>query len=842
MAIALFEHNARAYNAAVSMLSETGKACVVHPTGTGKSFIGFKLCEDHPGARICWLSPSEYIFKTQLENLAATGAEVPENIAFFTYARLMLMDDAELAEIRPDYIVLDEFHRCGAEQWGAGVQRLLAAYPEAALLGLSATNIRYLDDQRDMAGELFDGNVASEMTLGDAIVRGILNAPTYVLSVFAYQKDYDVLKARVHRARNKAVQDEAERYLEALRRALEQADGLDVIFDKHMTDRAGKYLVFCANAEHMREMMAHVPEWFGKIDAAPHVYSAYSDDPETSQAFSDFKADESNHLKLLFCIDMLNEGIHIKGVSGVILFRPTVSPIVYKQQIGRALSATKTGEPVIFDIVNNIENLYSIGSLEEEVEAAASFYRFRGEASVIVNERFHVIDEVGDARELFERLNDTLTASWELMYEYAKAYYEEYGDLKVPFRYRTKEGYSLGNWIKIQRDARSGRQQRTLDARRIALLDEIGMVWVNESDLSWQQYYEALCRYRAQHGDLNIKTQYVDENGIPLGKFLANLRASRRDGRRSAFLTEERIRQLDELGMIWEKLDYAWERHYQACVRYYREHGNLDVPSSYVQDGYRIGYWLRRQRRRRQELSPDHVKRLEDIGMVWSDSYSARWEEAYEQAKQYYLSHGDLKIPKDYRTDDGRNLCNWVRRHRQARKKGTLTREQIEKLDEIGMEWETGDLWEIGFSHASAYYAKHQNLNVRQNWVDSDGYRLGVWISTQRSEYLHPSNNGGLSKERIRRLEAIGMVWSPWQEQWMTGYRHAEQYLKALNGLPWKQSYVSPEDQFKTGEWLKSQQRQWKQGSLKPERRKALESIGVIFGSNRDGEKENAAI
>lgn len=67
--IDLFEHNKTAYEAAAVMLSETGKAAVIHPTGTGKSFIGFKLCGDNPDKAVCWLSPSEYIFKTQPENL-----------------------------------------------------------------------------------------------------------------------------------------------------------------------------------------------------------------------------------------------------------------------------------------------------------------------------------------------------------------------------------------------------------------------------------------------------------------------------------------------------------------------------------------------------------------------------------------------------------------------------------------------------------------------------------------------------------------------------------------------------------------------------------------------------
>ena len=94
-------------------------------------------------------------------------------------------------------------------------------------------------------------------------------------------------------------------------------------------------------------------EWnFGISAAQPD-----SDDPGTDKAFADFKTDESDKLKLLFCIDMLNEGVHVEGISGVILFRPTISPIIYKQQIGRALTAGDTAAPLILDVVNNFEGL-----------------------------------------------------------------------------------------------------------------------------------------------------------------------------------------------------------------------------------------------------------------------------------------------------------------------------------------------------------------------------------------------------------------------------------------------------------------------------------------------------
>ncbi|MDE7211628.1 MAG: DEAD/DEAH box helicase family protein, partial [Lachnospiraceae bacterium] len=236
----LFEHNRKAYVAAVEMMARTGRAAVIHPTGTGKSFIALQLCADNPQSRVCLLSPSEYIFTTQMEKWVLAGGETLKNIQFITYARLMRMGEDELSKIKPDYIVLDEFHRCGAAQWGRGVERLRGMYPEAKVLGLSATNIRYLDNQRDMAWELFGGNVASELTLGAAVACGILPVPKYVLSVYAYQKELQRYEMRVRQARNKVVRDKAEKELEALRRALEKADGLDEVFARHMLPETGK--------------------------------------------------------------------------------------------------------------------------------------------------------------------------------------------------------------------------------------------------------------------------------------------------------------------------------------------------------------------------------------------------------------------------------------------------------------------------------------------------------------------------------------------------------------------------------------------------------------------------
>ncbi len=762
MAITLFQHNAEAYRSALDMLRETGKAAIVHPTGTGKSFIGLKLCEDNPDKTVCWLSPSEYIFKTQLENLKAVSAcYEPTNVKFFTYAKLMNMADIELSAIQPDYIILDEFHRAGAEQWGLGVQKLLRRYPDVPVLGLSATAIRYLDNQRDMTDELFDGNIASEMTLGEAIVRGILQAPKYVLSIFSYQKDLEKYEKKVRMAKNKAVRDAAEVYLEALRRALDKADGLEDIFDRHMTDRHGKYIIFCANYDHLCEMRKHT-EWFEKVDAHPHIYTVYTEDPTASASFQAFKADrDTTHLRLLYAIDVLNEGIHLDDISGVILLRPTVSPIIYKQQIGRALAAGKNKEPVIFDIVNNIENLYSIDSIEREIQNAVLYFRSIGQTEDIVNAHFQILDEVRDCRELFERLNDTLTASWDVMYGYAKAYYAEHHHLDVPKRYKTPDGYSLGNWILTQRRVYSGEINGRLTTKQVQQLDEIAMLWDKKSESTWKKCYTALCRYKEAYGNLDITKQYRTEDGFALGQLVANIRYSKMQGQRSVYLTPEHEKMLTELGFIWDKFDYAWEQYFHACVQFKLQHGHLNIPADAVtEDGLAIGVWVRRQRMIRcgkaeGRLTDLQLQRLEEIGFQWDTQHTQQWNRAYERLAAYKKANGHVNVPVKFVDETGFALGKWLSRQKDNPKLGA---EKKALLTELGVCMEKVDSWEKRYALAKQFYHENGHLKVPARY-HADGVDVYKWLNEQQKVYLGKREGKTLSDEQIKRLEAIGMAW-----------------------------------------------------------------------------------
>lgn len=702
MAIQLFEHNQKAYEAAMSMLDEAGMAAVIHPTGTGKSFIAFKLAEDQPDARICWFSPSEYIYRTQLENVQKTlpkGECVSfDNIIYMSYAKLMVNEDC-MEELQPDYIILDEFHRCGAAEWGKSVKKLLDMYPGAKRLGLSATNIRYLDNQRDMAQEIFEGNIASEMTLGEAIAREILATPKYVLSLYSYEKELKKLVRQVAALENKGLAYENNKLLEQLRRTLQNADGPDLIFDKYMQNRHGKYIVFCSDKEHMEEIQNLVPEWFGRVDKEPHVYMAFYNNPDTSRAFKQFKEDKSDHLKLLFCIDMLNEGVHVNDIDGVILLRPTVSPIIYMQQIGRSLAAGASGEPIIFDLVNNFDSLYCIDYLKQEIENAFSLIPCTREKGTLFEERFRILDEIRDCRLLFQQLQSNLSSAWNTYYLEAKEFYDTFGHLKIPKGYATPTGLTVGSWIQTQRKVYAGKVSGDLTEEKIARLNAIGMIWDVHSN-SWQDAYEELCDYHREYGNVDVLAKHVSPSGFALGKWVSNLRGKVKRKGIDQVLTVEQQKQLSDLGMIWDKNSAKMDTYIQEAAIYRQKYGHLNVPVKYVtENGVALGSWIHYikydksgNRNIRDGLSDEQIQRLNELGMEWENPYTVLWNRKFQMAKAYFEEHGNLDIPVSYCVEDVK-LGKWISAIRTKRKipgsSGLMLDEaRIRALDSIGMRWD----------------------------------------------------------------------------------------------------------------------------------------------------------
>lgn len=440
------------------------------------------------------------------------------------------------------------------------------------------------------------------------------------------------------------------------------------------------------------------------------------------------------------------------------------------------------------------------------------------------------------------RWNHRLEAAWEKGFASAQKYRTEHGDLLVPVRYRDKNDFALGEWIVYNRQRYLG---GNLTQNRIERLEAIGMVWSTSNDL-WEQNYAAATQYYLEHGDLEVPIKYETPSGFGLGVWLGAQRAAHKAGE----LPQEQVERLDALGMDWtNRNDRKWMSLYDVAAAYYHEHGNLNVPSEYVTpDGVLLGKWVARQRyaylnpdRSSARVTPERKALLDKLGMVW-EKYDP-WQERYNLALAYKTEHGDLEIPSVYKTADGVWLGSWVSRQRQALNSGSsaLSSER-RKLLRILFKGERrpsdpaadhGTVreanWERNFRSAARYARKYKHLLVPASYVDSDGVRLGVWISNLRAARKNRPDSYQVTPAHIKKLNSIGMVWDARDAKWGTAYQQAKAYYKAHGNLHAAANYKSDETGFCLGDWLR-RMREWDtthDPKLTPERRAMLDKIGM---------------
>ncbi len=440
------------------------------------------------------------------------------------------------------------------------------------------------------------------------------------------------------------------------------------------------------------------------------------------------------------------------------------------------------------------------------------------------------------------RWNHRLEAAWEKGFASAQKYRTEHGDLLVPVRYRDKNDFALGEWIVYNRQRYLG---GNLTQNRIERLEAIGMVWSTSNDL-WEQNYAAATQYYLEHGDLEVPIKYETPSGFGLGVWLGAQRAAHKAGE----LPQEQVERLDALGMDWtNRNDRKWMSLYDVAAAYYHEHGSLNVPSEYVTpDGVLLGKWVARQRyaylnpdRSSARVTPERKALLDKLGMVW-EKYDP-WQERYDLALAYKTEHGDLEIPSVYKTADGVWLGSWVSRQRQALNSGSsaLSSERRKLLRTLfkgerrpsdpaadhGTVREAN--WERNFRSAARYARKYKHLLVPASYVDSDGVRLGVWISNLRAARKNRPDSYQVTPAHIKKLNSIGMVWDARDAKWGTAYQQAKAYYKAHGNLHAAANYKSDETGFCLGDWLR-RMREWDithDPKLTPERRAMLDKIGM---------------
>ena len=432
-------HQERAYESVNDLYKNGRYAAVIFPTGCGKSFVTLKYIEDHPDEKILFLSPRcainqqiyEYIvrfiggrteniedIKNEFGNLKKAAQSFIPEIKAMTYQSLLDINKKDssirklLNKIKPNLIVIDEMHhvktknntfgngieedeenltenekqelRKEENEWGKCFQKLLDEFPDAKVLGLSATPIR--TDGANVVERIFENSVASEISLLEAIELGIITPPRYVVPDFLKEDELQTLLEKIENADEDKKTELKQKYDELVEKS-EKAPGIPELMDEHITEEDGKYIVFCKDIKDMEDKKSKAKEWFEKIDKEPTISSVstygYDENGEkriinssiNNKILKDFENDNSEHLKVMYCVGMIEEGVHLNDISGVILATKTESRPAYLQRIGRTISAIeKHKETLVIDLVNNNEilldrNTYKKGYEIEDIEA-----------------------------------------------------------------------------------------------------------------------------------------------------------------------------------------------------------------------------------------------------------------------------------------------------------------------------------------------------------------------------------------------------------------------------------------------------------------------------------------
>ncbi len=660
--IELYAHNKIAYENSKKLLKHKKKIAFIQATGTGKSYIIIKYLADFINKRCIVLAPSIHI----LEQVKKKCFWIAENTDFMTYAKLKNLTGEEMKLLKYDLIILDEFHRCGAEFWGRGVERLLDNNKRSIILGTSATPIRYSDNERDMSKELFENNIAVSLSLAEAIVKKILPMPTYISALYTLDEEVCNLSNKIANSNiDENYKTIYSKKLTSIRKDWDSSKGIPYIIAKYIKNNENKFIVFCENKEHLYEMEWLVEKWFKQSNLSNNIkkYRVISDDSEAGDELNKFKqGKENSKIYLLFAIDMLNEGLHIDNVSGVILLRNTKSPRVFYQQIGRALQSGNIENPIIFDFVNNFNNVCTSDFIEDLEEAKIRELNKRANLGLENNcPSFTIIDESKETKELFDELEDKLSNVWEYWYNKLVKYKNIYDTTIVSI-----EEYELNKWCSRQRTL--FKQSKLLEAR-IDMLNLLNFIW-DLNEYKWWQMYEKLKAFKKKNGHCRVPRHYHDDQQLA---FWVGTQ------RKKEHMTEERINALNEIGFDWG-FDSRWMDAYEEFKKFKEKNGHCCVPKSYPADKFSLHEWTIKQKQKlngkgkRKPLSDEQIKLLKEIGFTFNKD--EKWENMFEEYIKFTNEVGRMFV----RRDENSELSYWIARQRKCYRQGTLSEEKINKL------------------------------------------------------------------------------------------------------------------------------------------------------------------
>ncbi|WP_405681268.1 MULTISPECIES: Helicase associated domain protein [unclassified Streptomyces] len=396
------------------------------------------------------------------------------------------------------------------------------------------------------------------------------------------------------------------------------------------------------------------------------------------------------------------------------------------------------------------------------------------------------------------RVLEPETTHWLRGLEAAMVYRHQHGDLRVPFTYRvpTPEQQDQDQ-AQEQPDRRRIRQERIGQERIETALDTLEQAVADEDhDTVDDTLLDA-----AEDAEEHPVRWPASLARFPLGQWIADARRNHTTGR----LTAERVKQLNELDMVWSARDTAWEEGLTAAHGWAQEHGHLLAPTDATWHGQPIGIWLKNARaaarrtidneqREADGLEPlpsawsmpqERRDQLEEIDPAWCPAWPVTWQRCFTLVRRHIEAGGQLPAVPGDAVVQGEDLGQWVRAQRfgwdnlatgqqwmLANILGLEPASEREKAKAVG-HTSQADKWTINLAAAAQFHQREGHLTVPRKHVEpvtlnEDGLpadeheqgrverpiKLGAFIANSRAR------RASLSDERVAQLDAIGMRWA----------------------------------------------------------------------------------
>jgi superfamily II DNA or RNA helicase/ribosomal protein L7Ae-like RNA K-turn-binding protein len=754
----------------LTLLQQTLEEWSVH-NSWGKDFSYLCVCSD-PSVNLkndeIEIDPSDVPFRIDT-NPEIVKRYLDQNngktkIVFSTYQSSQVVSQATKGGFEFDIAVFDEAHKTTGITEG----RFSLALKDENIkirkrLFLTATPKHYDINKRDKHGEFkfvsmddesVYGKRAHTLTFGDAAAKGIICPYKVVITLIDKQQVDDfALKNGITLVEGDSVKAKWVASQIAVSSAV-----------KHTS--ATKIITFHSRVKTAREFASDevygIKKFVSDFDVF-HVHGKQKSN-ERKETISKFRKASRSIITNAKC---LTEGVDVPAVDMVAFVDPRHSKIDIAQAVGRAMRKPRGGDKKVGYIVVPI---FAESTEEQGLDKAIKSESF-DDVALILNS---LLEQDNDLAEIIRESKVAIGR----------------GEVLNPKRFKDKVEV-IGPIVGLDE------LSNTIFAQTVDRLGE-----------SWDEWFGRLLIYRDREGHCKVPKKY-SENNYLLGSWVNNQRHNQPN------LTAKRFNSLDAIGFDWDPFDNLWEEGFSVLKNFYIREGHTNVHQKYYEKNFLLGGWVNNQRAKKSALSEDRIKRLDEIGFVWS-SIQKKWDKGFSFLKKFKEREGHCRVLNGHYEEDFL-LGSWVQNQRFNKLK--LNSEKISRLNELGFAWEVlTEQWEENFNALKKFKDREGHCKVPHKYVE-DGLALGYWVGNQRG------NSSSISVERIARLNELGFVWDLLELKWEEGFSALKKFKEREGHCRVLSNHI--EDTFPLGGWVSRQRTQ--KVKISTDRIIRLNELGFIW-------------